>query len=453
MEPISLKKLLMGIVPTEVETPVTAVVTDSRKVAPGSLFVAIRGERVDGHDFAQGALSDGAVAVLAEHPITGVPEEKVFVVENVRDALIKMAGNYRSEYRPLVAGITGSVGKTTTKEFCAAVFSAFGETLKTEGNQNNEIGMPATLFRLTDTTRYAVVEMGMDHSGDLHKLTLAARPDAAVITRIGVSHIENLGSQEKILEAKMEICDGLPEDGLLVVNGDDSRLAAVVPPRHIRKVQFGIDSRFAQVTACDIISSAEGERFVIRDKINGDFKAQIPAVGRHNIYNALAAYTLATRLGLDPARCAQALARYQTTGMRQRVIEADGVRLVEDCYNANPDSMRAALEALSTLSAGGRRVAVLGDMLELGEISRAAHLEVGALAARGTDCLITFGEGGALIAQGAKEAGLNQVHHCSSKQEAAALLREYCRGGDTVLFKASRGMAFEEILNGYLGRE
>ncbi len=451
MEPISLKKLLEGVAPTALTAPVASVVTDSRAVKPGSLFVAIRGERVDGHDFAAAALESGAVAVLAEHPIPGLPQDRVFVADDVRGALIRMSGNYRACYHPLVVGITGSVGKTTTKEFCAAVFSAFGQTLKTEGNQNNEIGMPATLFRLAADTRYAVVEMGMDHSGDLHKLTLAARPDAAVITRIGVSHIENLGSQEKILEAKMEICDGLPEDGLLVVNGDDARLAAVVPPRHIRKVQFGIDSRFAQVTACDIISNARGEQFVIRDKINGDFLAKIPAVGRHNIYNALAAYTLATRMGLDPARCAVALEGYKTTGMRQRVIEADGVRLIEDCYNANPDSMRAALEALATLSEGGRKIAVLGDMLELGAISDAAHREVGAMSARGVDCLITYGAGGALIAQGAAEAGLAQVHHCTSKEEAAALLRACCRAGDTVLFKASRGMAFEEILEAYLG--
>ena len=453
MEPISLKKLLAGIADTQDTTPVTEVVTDSRRAGPGCVFAAIRGERVDGHDFAAKALAAGAAAVIAERPIPGLADGRVYQVANTRDALIAMAGNYRAAFEPVLVGITGSVGKTTTKEFCAAVFSAFGPTLKTEGNQNNEIGMPATLFRLTPQVRYAVVEMGMDHKGDLHKLTGAARPCAAVITRIGVSHIENLGSQENILAAKMEICDGLPDDGLLVVNGDDPRLAAVQPPRRIQKVQFGIESAAAQVVACGIESSAEGERFTIRDAEFGEIAAAIPAVGRHNIYNALAAYTLATRLGLDPHRAAAALADYRTTGMRQKLSEFGGVRIIEDCYNANPDSMRAALEALSTLGRSGRRVAVLGDMLELGAISDAAHREVGRWAAEVADCLITYGAGGALIAEGAKEAGAKEVWHCATKREAAERLRAYCRSGDTVLFKASRGMAFEEILQEYRGEQ
>lgn len=453
MNAIPLKELLDGVAETGSVSPVTAVVTDSRAVEPGSVFIAIKGQRADGHDHAAAALAAGAVAVVAEHEIPGLPRERVFAVGNVRDALIRMGGNYRARYTPVLAGITGSVGKTTTKEFCAAVFSAFGQTVKTEGNQNNEIGVPGTLFRLSESTRYAVVEMGMDNRGDLHKLTLAARPCAAVITRIGVSHIENLGSQDNILAAKMEICDGLPDDGLLVVNGDDARLAAVAPPRHIRKIEFGVDSRFAQVTACDIVSGPQGETFRIRDRLHGDFAASIPAVGRHNVYNALAAYTLATRLGLDPARAAAALADYRTTGMRQKLVDHEGVQIIEDCYNANPDSMRAALETLATLGACGRKVAVLGDMLELGAISEQAHREVGRLAAQGgVDCLITFGPGGALIADGAAAAGLAEAHPCRTKEDAAALLRAYCRPGDTVLFKASRGMAFEEIAALYCGR-
>lgn len=446
MEPILLKELLLGLAHTGLEEVVTSVITDSRKVQPGGVFVAIKGERSDGHAFAKTALEQGAVAVVAEHEIEGLPKERVFVVPSALDAMIQMGGNYRAGFSPVVLGITGSVGKTTTKEFCAAVFSAFGNTLKTEGNQNNEIGVPNTLFRLSPAVEYAVVEMGMDHMGDLHKLSLATKPAAAIITRIGVSHIEHLGSQENILKAKMQICDGLQPGGLLCVNGDDERLAGTQPPKGIKKIMFGIENAAAPVRACDIIDGAFGERFTICDDVHGSFAVQIPAVGRHNIYNALAAYTLATRIGLAAAQVVTALGNYQTTGMRQRVVECDGMQLIEDCYNANPDSMRAALEALATLGKAGRRVAVLGDMLELGDISASAHREVGALAAAsGVHCLVTFGPGGAQIAQGAAEAGLAEVHHCETKAQAAGLLRNYCRAGDTVLFKASRGMAFEEI--------
>ena len=446
MEPILLKELLRGIAHTQIEEAVTSVDTDSRKVHPGSVFVAIKGERSDGHAFVQAALQQGAVAVVAEHEVEGLPKERIFVVPNVLDAMIQMGANYRAGFSPVVLGITGSVGKTTTKEFCAAVFSAFGNTLKTEGNQNNEIGVPNTLFRLSPAVEYAVVEMGMDHMGDLHKLSLAARPAVAIITRIGVSHIEHLGSQENILKAKMQICDGLQPGGLLCVNGDDARLAAAQPPQGIKKIMFSIENAAAPVRACDIINETFGTRFTICDEQYGSFAVQIPAVGRHNIYNALAAYTAASRVGLAAARAAAALGDYQTTGMRQRLVEWDGMRLIEDCYNANPDSMRAALEALVMLGKTGRRVAVLGDMLELGTISADAHREVGELAAAGgVHCLVTFGPGGAQIAQGAAAAGLAEVHHCETKAQAADFLRSYCRAGDTVLFKASRGMAFEEI--------
>lgn len=452
LEPLSLKTLLAGVAETAGDEMVRAVVTDSRAAGPETVFVAIKGERVDGHDYAATALAQGAVCVVAEHPIEGVPTEKIALVENSLDAMIAMGGNYRAQYRPMVLGVTGSVGKTTTKEFCAAVFSAFGSTLKTEGNQNNELGVPNTLFRLDETTEYAVVEMGMDQMGDLHKLSLAAKPQAAIITRIGVSHIEHLGSRENILKAKMEICDGMAPGGVLVVNGDDDLLAKAMAPRALHKITFGIDDRFAQVTAQNIESSTEGERFLLCDKQNGEFSVFIPAVGRHNIYNALAAYTLATRQGLDPARAAAALANYQTTGLRQHLAEKGGMLIIEDCYNANPDSMRAGLEALASLAEkrGGKRVAVLGDMLELGDISAKAHWEAGTAAAEnGVSLLVTYGPWAQQIAAGAKAAGVPEVCHCTDKQQAAALLASRCAAGDTLLFKASRGMKFEEIFEAF----
>lgn len=452
MKAIALDALLRGIAQTERKDPVTAVVTDSRKAAPGSVFVAIRGERVDGHDFAAQTVAAGAVCVLAQHPVEGVPAEKLVLVQNPLAAMITMGGNYRDCFSPMVVGVTGSVGKTTTKEFCAAVFSAFGETLKTEGNQNNELGVPGTLFRLEDTTRYAVVEMGMDKAGDLSLLTAAVRPSAAIITRIGVSHIEHLGSRENILKAKLEICEGVAPGGVVAVNGDDEMLARAMLPRNLRKVTFGVDDRFAQVTAQNIQTGPDGERFLLCDKQNGEFPVFIPAVGRHNVYNALAAYTVATRQGLDAARCAAALSNYKTTGLRQHIVEKAGMTMIEDCYNANPDSMAAGLAALATLGSanGGRTVAVLGDMLELGDISEAAHYEAGRQAAQsGVALLCCCGPCARQMVQGAKENGLAAAFWCETKQEAARLLAEKCRPGDTVLFKASRGMAFEDIFNAF----
>lgn len=448
MRPIPLYKLLAGIFATNRTDPVTSVVTDSRKAGPGSVFVAIQGERVDGHAYVADTIKAGALLALVTRPVEGVSPEQQVLITDPLQAMITMGKNYRDCYTPTLLGVTGSVGKTTTKEFCAAVFSAFGPTVKTQGNQNNELGVPNTLFSLDETTQYGVVEMGMDHMGDLARLTWAVQPAAAIITRIGVSHIENLGSRENILKAKLEICQGVPDGGFVVLCADDDLLTRAQIPARLRRVQFGIDNRFAQVVAKEIRSSAQGERFVICDKQNGEFEAFIPALGRHNIYNALAAYTAATRLGLDPAGCAAALSGYQTTGMRQRITLHGGMTMVEDCYNANPDSMAAALNTLAALGKtnGGRTVAVLGDMLELGDISPKAHFEVGVWAAEhGVSLLCCCGEQAKQMVEGAKKAKLDQAFWFATKAQAAAFLAQNCRAGDTVLFKASRGMAFEEL--------
>lgn len=210
MQTIHANELLAGLTLAE-PVPVTAVVTDSRKVQPGCVFVCFAGERVDGHDFAAAAYQNGAAYIIANHPVPGVPENRTVFVQDSALSMVRMASNYRMLFSPRMIGVTGSVGKTTTKEFCYAVLSAFGNTLKTEGNQNNDIGVPNTLFRLTADTEYAVVEMGMDHAGEIERLTRCARPSAAIITLIGVSHLENLGTRENILKAKMEICAGLPD--------------------------------------------------------------------------------------------------------------------------------------------------------------------------------------------------------------------------------------------------
>lgn len=449
MQPVLSSVLLRGLGALAGDPEIASVVTDSREAGPGSLFVCIRGERVDGHDYALRALEAGAAGVVVQRPVPGVPPEKCVQVPDALDAMIRLGANYRALYSPLLAGVTGSVGKTTTKEFCYAVFSAFGKTLRTEGNQNNEIGMPNTLFRLDKSVEYAVVEMGMQGLGEIRKLTLAAKPAGAVITCIGRSHLEQLGTRENILRAKLEICEGLPQGAPLVVNGDDDYLPGAAVRPDLEKVLFAVENPDADVRALDIVSGAEGTRFTIADKAHGSLPAYIPAMGLHNVRNALSAYALATRLGLAPAAAAAALANYQTTGHRQHVVEHGGVTVIEDCYNANPDSMRAALLTLKEYPVRGRRVAVLGDMFELGTITRQAHAEVGALAARcGVDLLLTVG--GAMRAgrDSAAALGVNAVH-CGDKDEALARLTAYCRPGDAVLVKASHGMAFETILDGF----
>lgn len=449
MQSILSSALLRGVGSLAGDPEITAVATDSRAVRPGSLFVCIRGERVDGHTFAAKALEAGAVGVVAQHPIEGVAPQRCVLVDDPLRAMIAMGANYRNAYHPLLVGVTGSVGKTTTKEFCYAVFSAFGKTVKTQGNQNNEIGMPNTLFQLDAQTQYAVVEMGMQGLGEIDQLARAARPDGAIITCIGRSHLEQLGTRENILRAKLEICNGLPDGAPLVVNGDDDYLPNAQLRADLRKILFAIESENADVRAGKIVSEASGTHFVIEDREYGSLPAFIPTMGLHNVRNAVSAYALATRLGLAPEKAAAALADYQTTGHRQHVVQHKGVTVIEDCYNANPDSMRAALLTLRDYPAQGRRIAVLGDMFELGAITRQAHADVGALAARcKTDLLLTVGEAMQAAHAVARAEGLC-AQHCAGREEALAWLRENCRPGDVVLVKASHGMAFEKILEGF----
>lgn len=444
MKPIHANQLLAGLALAEAE-PITAVVTDSRKVIPGCVFVCFPGERVDGHDYAAAAYRAGAAYIVANHPVDGVPENRTVIVASSHHAMVRMASNYRMLFSPLMIGVTGSVGKTTTKEFCYAVLSAFGNTLKTEGNQNNEIGLPNTLFRLDDATEYAVVEMGMSNLGEIERLARAARPSAGIITLIGVSHLENLGTRENILKAKLELCYGLPDGAPLALNADDDLLPTAKLPERLRPVWFGIDSPDADVRAVKITAGDNGTDFVLSDKEYGDFSVHIPTVGLHTVSDALAAYAAATRLGLDPAKAAAALSNYQTTGMRQNIVHKAGVTVIEDCYNASPDSMRAALGVLKN-QAAERRVALLGDMLELGSVSEEAHRQVGEWAAEaGVDLLIAYGPLSAAMAQAAAEKGVTTLH-CETEQDVVGYVRQNVHAGDALLAKASHAMKLDQVL-------
>ena len=375
----------------------------------------------------------------------GVPAEKTILCPDSYQAMMRMGANYRAQFSPKVIGVTGSVGKTTTKEFCAAVFSGFGNTIKTEGNQNNELGLPRTLFQIGPDTEYAVVEMGMSHAGEIDRLARCAKPDAGIITCIGVSHIENLGSRENICKAKLEICAGLPEGAPLVLNYDDEYLRKAQLPAHVQPVWYSLTSGEADVSASAIRQEEDGMSFLVDDQDNGCFMIHIPALGRHNVANALAAYCVATRLGLPARQVIQELKNFQQTGMRQRVVDSHGVKVIEDCYNANPDSMRAALEMFRDFPCQ-RRFALLGDMLELGEISRAEHEELGRLAAvSNLEALVTYGEQAQRTAVTAAAKGLRTLYAHNYEEAAEALLRQV-HPGDAVLVKASRGMALEKVL-------
>ena len=451
MQKISARILLNGlkeIDPTQ-DKQITTVVTDSRKILPNCVFVCFKGERVDGHDFALQAVEKDAAYIVAEHPIQGVPEEKLVVVSSSLTAMVTMAKNYRTQFSPIVVGVTGSVGKTTTKEFCYAVFSAFGETLKTEGNQNNEIGMPNTIFRLSDNTKYAVVEMGMSNLGEISRLSNAAKPSVGIITCIGVSHLEHLGSRENILKAKLELCDGMPENSPLILNADDEYLPHAVLPKHIVPVWIGIESEMAEICAKNIKTTQDKTSFVLVDKKRGNLDVVIPTVGKHNVYNALSAYAAAVSLGLSPVRAAAALERYQTVGMRQKVVHLNDITIIEDCYNASPDSMRAAFHAMCEMDAK-RRCALVGDMLELGSVSQQAHEETAMIAAdANVELLLCYGKLSKITAQKAKECGIQQVIYCETKQQAVEQLQKNLRSQDVLLVKASRGMKLEDILKEY----
>ena len=445
MIPIPANQLLAGLTLAE-PLPINAVVTDSRKVAPGCVFVCFPGERVDGHTFAAGAYKNGAAYVIANHPVEGVPEDRTVVVPSSHMAMVRMASNYRMLFSPKMIGVTGSVGKTTTKEFCYAVLSAFGRTLKTEGNQNNEIGLPNTLFRLEPDTEYAVVEMGMSNLGEIERLARCARPNAGIITMVGVSHLESLGTRENILKAKLEICAGLPDGAPLALNADNDLLpTAKIPPR-LRPVWFGIDAENADVRAVDIAPAGTGTSFTLVDKEFGKFEVTIPTAGRHTVYDALAAYAATTRLGLDAARAAAALADYRTTGMRQNIVEKQGVTVIEDCYNASPDSMKAALSVLHDLPVQGRRIALLGDMLELGDATETGHRQTGEWAAgAGVDLLIAYGPLSTAMAEAAKAKEVSVIH-CQTAQEVVQCLQQNVHPGDALLAKASHAMGLEDVL-------
>lgn len=423
---------------------ITGVKTDSRKIEPGDLFVAIKGEHFDGNDYIEQVLQKGAAAVFASRSYC---DPRVIVVDDTVRALMDAAKVYRKRFYTFTVGVTGSVGKTSTKEMIYAVLSSHHKTLKTLGNHNNEIGMPLTLFELSDSYRYAVIEMGMCNFGEITELSKVAKPNVGVITNIGVSHIEVLGSRENILKAKLEIVNGMSSDAPLILNTDDDLLLQASETLDRPVMTFGIDSP-AEITASNLRTKDYLTEFDI-NAYGQSYHAVIPTIGKHMVYHALAAFAVGLTVDMTPQEIIKGLASFQNPAMRQEIRSVGDCRFVVDCYNASPDSMRAALNVLSELDNGGmgRRIAVLGDMLELGEISEKQHFEIGRYAARSKlDALVCIGDMARHIKRGAVAAGMRSVAWFEDKAEAVKYLEKLLSPQDTVLFKASRGMALEQVI-------
>lgn len=428
------------------DAQIEAVTIDSRQIPQNALYVAIKGERFDGHDFCGAAAQNGAAALVTEHKIeTDLP---YVLVGNTRQALLDIAKLHREKHKNVkVVGLTGSVGKTTTKEMTYAVLASQFRTIKTEGNLNNEIGMPKTLFRIDETTEAAVIEMGMNHFGEIARMTASCQPDIAVITNIGVSHIAYLGSRDGILQAKTEILQGMHPGSPLILNGDDDKLWGYKNPDY-RQIYFAIDNRQADVRAAEIREENGETAFTVC--FDGKRQAvRIPTVGKHNVYDALAAFSAGLQCGIAPETAAAGLQNFVPAGMRQRIRETGGITVIEDCYNASPDSQKAALQVLCSLPAK-RKIAVLGDMLELGDYAEKAHRAVGAYAAeQQVDLLFCYGQNASWIAKEAENSV--KTFAFTDKQALTDALLGEIQAGDAVLFKASRGMALEEVLEKLYG--
>ena len=426
---------------TSLEGSFDCVCTDTRKIEQGCLFVAIKGENFDGHEFAAKAIELGAKAVVCEKDC-GLAENQI-LVESTRQALLDLAGYYRSLFNIPVIGITGSVGKTTTKEMVHAVMSVKYNTLKNEGNLNNEIGVPLTLFRLDETHEAAVIEMGMSGFGEISRMVAAVRPDVAVISNIGVSHIEMLGSREGILKAKLEILEGMQSDAPVILNGDDDMLITANAGTH-PVTYYGIENKNGAFTAENI---KIGEADLAFDAVYPDGKARVelPFPGKHNVYNALAASAAGSFFGIEAADAFEALKKYVPAGMRQRIVKKCGITFIEDCYNASPDSQAAALAVLGGMNAK-RKIAVIGDMLELGSYSATAHASVGKKAVENKiDVLFTYGERSLETAKAAM-GGVETVKSFNDKSDLSNELCAMLSEGDAILFKASRGMKLEDVI-------
>src|SRR3989440_3585921 len=431
---------------------VSRVSTDSRTLQAGDLFVPLRGENFDGHQFIQQAAERGAVGAMVEEKWNGKAPEN-FALIRVADTLVAyqtLAAHYRASLPLKVIAITGSNGKTSTKDFVAAVLARKFRVTKTEGNFNNHVGLPQTMLAANRDDEIAVWEIGMNHPGEIAALAKLAAPDVAIITNVGVAHIEFMGTREAIAEEKGALAEALDANGALILNADDPYTESISKRTRAKIVLAGLEN--GSVRAVDITQSGTGSEFTILEGAHR-CRAQLPVPGIHMVQNAMLAVAAGRVFGVSIEECAVGLASTPLTKARLQIKEIGGIQFIDDSYNANPDSMKAALRTLVELDSDGRRIAVLGEMGELGAESEHGHREVGeAAAALRIDELIAVGPIGAMIARAAEKAGLKNSAAVNSQEEAAELLEKNAAPGDLVLIKGSRSARMERVLEEFAKR-
>ncbi len=426
---------------SKLDLHVTGVAIDSRKIEEGYLFVPIKGARVDGHSFIPQVMEKGAFCTLSEQPLA---EPYTYIlVDSCEQALKSLAEHYRKSLDIKVIGITGSVGKTSTKEMIASVLSQKYNVLKTAGNFNNEIGLPLTIFNIRDEHEVAVLEMGISDFEEMHRLAKMARPDICIITNIGLCHLENLIDRDGVLRAKTEMFDFAEPNATIILNGDDDKLITVKDWDGYEPLYFGLSTEFAAFADNIQSMSLTGTSCTLHLG-NQSIQTIIPIPGHHMIYNALAGALVGQELGLNTDEIKSGIESLVPVSGRNHMIATDSLLIIDDCYNANPVSTKASLDVLAT--ADSRKVAILGDMFELGEKERELHYEVGKHAAeKGIDLVLCIGELSRETARGASYSE-STVYHFDTKADFLAKANSLLQKGDTILVKASHGMAFPEIV-------
>jgi UDP-N-acetylmuramoyl-tripeptide--D-alanyl-D-alanine ligase len=433
------------------QTIARGVSIDSRTIKKGNLFVAIPGERFDGHQFVLEAAKKGAsLVIMSKEKINPLEKKKlnkipVVLVEDTKKALREIAAWHRNKFEIPTVAVTGTNGKTTTKDMIAEVLSSKFKVLKSIKSYNNLVGVPLTLFELDQDTQVLVMELGMSSPGEIGILTKIAKPNLGVITNIAPAHLESLESLEKIAQAKFELLDNMPSPYTAVLNADDEFLAKKIKELKEKTISFGIKNK-ADFKADELTTSDAGH---VGFKVNGKLNINLKLLGEHNVYNALAAFAVGSLLGVDELKIKESLERYTPTELRMELVRIGNIRVLNDSYNANPVSMEKALKTLKQIKSEGRKIAVLGDMLELGEKTFDYHFELGrSVVESGVDLLLTVGKLSFAIGQGAKEYGMSpeKIFAFDNNEKVSSYLVENVKAGDLVLIKGSRKMKLEEVV-------